>query len=226
MLQPPRPICHLYMHSSEDMREVQDETVQFVLTSPDGGGPYIVNVAREIDRVLKTDGVFLFNMGHIPVGSDTYDILENAHAAKYLPLVPYIVARQILSATSFTLEEDLILVKHYGMKPRRIIVNYEHFFMFTKSDKWKYMAEKQGMFAGFTYSPDTPPKAMPKTFDERLVRDFLIAFTETSDLVLDPFAGTGTLGKIAVETGRNAILYENDPAREPEIRRSIGDALA
>jgi len=41
-----------------------------------------------------------------------------------------------------------------------------------------------------------------------LVRQMLIPTTRPGDLVLDPFAGSGTTGEVAVELGLNAILIE------------------
>jgi DNA modification methylase len=45
-----------------------------------------------------------------------------------------------------------------------------------------------------------------------LVRQMLIPTTRPGDIVLDPFAGSGTTGEIAVELGLKAILIESSVA--------------
>ncbi len=46
------------------------------------------------------------------------------------------------------------------------------------------------------------------TFPEELPKRCILAATRLNDLVLDPFAGSGTVGKVAIELGRRAILCD------------------
>jgi DNA modification methylase len=41
------------------------------------------------------------------------------------------------------------------------------------------------------------------------------------DTVLDPFAGTGTTAKVAIELGRKAIAYELNSEYLPLIKRKL-----
>jgi DNA modification methylase len=50
------------------------------------------------------------------------------------------------------------------------------------------------------------------TFPEEIPKLCILASTKVGDTVLDPFAGSGTVGKIALELGRRAILIELNPA--------------
>lgn len=50
------------------------------------------------------------------------------------------------------------------------------------------------------------PAMMPKW----LARDLILSFSNEGDTVLDPMAGSGTTGKMALENGRNAILIERN----------------
>jgi site-specific DNA-methyltransferase (adenine-specific) len=45
---------------------------------------------------------------------------------------------------------------------------------------------------------------------ESLISDFVMAFTDEGDLILDPFAGSGTTGVAAKRLGRRAILIEKE----------------
>jgi DNA modification methylase len=49
------------------------------------------------------------------------------------------------------------------------------------------------------------------TFPEELPKLCILAGSKPGDIVLDPFAGTGTTGKVALELGRKAILIELNP---------------
>lgn len=46
------------------------------------------------------------------------------------------------------------------------------------------------------------------TFPETLARRCIIAGTRAGDVVLDPFAGSGTTGAVAIDCGRKAVLIE------------------
>jgi DNA modification methylase len=49
------------------------------------------------------------------------------------------------------------------------------------------------------------------TFPEDLVKPCILAGSRPGDTVLDPFAGSGTTGKVAIEFGRRALLIELNP---------------
>ena len=49
-------------------------------------------------------------------------------------------------------------------------------------------------------------------------------FSKPGDTILDPFAGSGTTGVAAIQTGRNAILIERDPAYFAIMQKRIADA--
>lgn len=55
------------------------------------------------------------------------------------------------------------------------------------------------------------PEAHFATFPEELVKRCIEAGCPEGGIVLDPFAGSGTVGKVAYELGRNAILIELIP---------------
>jgi DNA modification methylase len=50
------------------------------------------------------------------------------------------------------------------------------------------------------------------TFPEEIPKLCILAGTKVGDTVLDPFAGSGTVGQVALELGRRAILIELNPA--------------
>jgi len=50
------------------------------------------------------------------------------------------------------------------------------------------------------------------TFPEEIPKLCILAGSHVGDTVLDPFAGSGTVGQVALELGRKAILIELNPA--------------
>ncbi len=60
--------------------------------------------------------------------------------------------------------------------------------------------------------------AFPEEIPRRLIRMFSII----GDTVLDPFLGTGTTTKVAIELRRNSIGYEIDRGLKPIIMRKVG----
>ena len=64
------------------------------------------------------------------------------------------------------------------------------------------------------------PALMPEEIPNRCIR----MFTFEGDIVLDPFAGSGTTLKVAKQLGRNYIGYEIMKAYRPCIRRKLAEA--
>lgn len=58
-----------------------------------------------------------------------------------------------------------------------------------------------------------------------LVRKWVRQFTDSEELILDPFAGSGTTGHAAIAEGRRAILVERDPEYVAVIRDRINTAM-
>src|SRR4029077_1729739 len=50
------------------------------------------------------------------------------------------------------------------------------------------------------------------TFPEEIPKLCILAGTKPGDTILDPFSGSGTVGQVALELGRRAILIELNPA--------------
>jgi len=49
------------------------------------------------------------------------------------------------------------------------------------------------------------------TFPDKLAEEIITNFSNEGDIVLDPFAGSGTVGKVAERLKRNYILIEKEP---------------
>lgn len=71
-----------------------------------------------------------------------------------------------------------------------------------RTNIWKYSNGK-----GFSTS-DKIAYAHPAIFPEKLARDHILSWSNPGDIVLDPFGGSGTTGKIANQLERDWILIE------------------
>jgi DNA modification methylase len=59
------------------------------------------------------------------------------------------------------------------------------------------------------------------TFPTALVKPCVLAGCPVGGVVLDPFAGSGTAGEVALELGRRALLIELNPDYVPLIERRL-----
>ncbi|GBC75265.1 DNA adenine methyltransferase YhdJ [archaeon HR06] len=120
-----------------------------------------------------------------------------------------------------TLDCEYILIFRKG-KPRE----------FNPNDPLRYASQytKEERDAWFTQIWDIPgtkqelseverrAAAFPEEIPKRLIRMFSII----GDTVLDPFLGTGTTMKVAMQLQRNSIGYEIDKNFKPTIEEKIG----
>jgi len=67
--------------------------------------------------------------------------------------------------------------------------------------------------------PTAPyPDAHFATFPPELARRCIVAGSRVGDTILDPFAGSGTVGEVAEHNGRHALLIELSPAYTRQLR--------
>lgn len=64
----------------------------------------------------------------------------------------------------------------------------------------------------------------PATFPEALARDHILSWSNPGDTVFDPFLGSGTTGKMAIQTGRQFIGIERDPTYFNIAQKRIAEA--
>lgn len=72
-------------------------------------------------------------------------------------------------------------------------------------------------------APASDP-AHPAVFPDELARRIIALYSYKGDLVLDPFAGSGTVGKVASEIGREFLLIERSYDYVERIRQRVDNA--
>lgn len=268
----------------DQMQTLEAESVQTCITSPpyfglrdyghegqigleDTPEEYVdrlVEVFREVRRVLREDGTLWLNIGDSYAGgSGNYG---SGVKAKDLMGFPWQIAFA-LRADGWYLRSDIIWHKPNPMpesvtdRPTRA---HEHIFLLTKSPRYYYDAEaikeparnwgtrdrsqmrdgttdpklKHHGLAGREWEENpmknkrsvwtVPTKAYKgahfATFPTDLIDPCVMAGSQESDFVLDPFAGSGTTGVVALRHNRNFIGCELNPEYAQMARdRIYGD---
>ncbi len=95
------------------------------------------------------------------------------------------------------------------------------------NDRWDNMPKDEQQMTGsnarsvWSIATQPYPEAHFATFPEALPEKCIKAGTKPGDVVLDPFCGSGTTGKVAVQLARNFIGIELNPAYAELARRRI-----
>lgn len=228
---PPQFLDKIFCKSSEKMEELPDNSVHLMVTSPpyNVGKEYDENftlqeyleflkrVWKEVYRVLVPGGracINIANLGRKPyiplhafIAKDMFDlgflmrgeiIWNKASSAS-----PSTAWGSWLSAANPTLRDthEYILVFSKGtfsrkkMNERKSTISKEEFLEFTKS-VWTFPAEPAHKVGH--------PAPFPVELPYRLIQ----LYTYTSEVVLDPFIGSGQAAIAAIKTNRHYVGYD------------------
>lgn len=251
------PLVILPGDARELIRQLPDNTFQCVVTSPPywgvrdygidnqiGAEPdldvYIknlVDIFREIRRVLKSDGTFWLNIGNTYTSGGRKwrdaDDKNKGRAMSYRPPTPPGLKKKDLIGIAWLLalecqkdgwylRNDIIWYKP-NCQPEsvkdRFTVAHEYLFLFTKSERYYFNQEaiKEQTANGnglknkrtvWSINTEPCPEAHFAVFPRALVKPCILAGSRIDDLVLDPFYGSGTVGMVAKELGRRCVGIE------------------
>lgn len=239
------------------IRTIPDDCVQCVVTSPPywgvrdygvadqiGAEPdlaaYItslVDVFREVRRVLTADGTFWLNIGNTySSGGRKWrdaDDKNKGRAMSYRPPTPQGLKKKDLIGVAWLLalecqrdgwylRNDIIWYKP-NCQPEsvkdRLTVAHEYLFLFSKSERYYFDQEaiKQQTTDGnglknrrtvWSINTEPCPDAHFAVFPRELVRPCIMAGSRPDDVIFDPFYGAGTTGIVAKELGRRCLGIE------------------
>jgi len=227
---PPDNLNRLYCKSSQTMDELPDHSVHLMITSP----PY--NVQKEYDGDLNLPEYIdllkqVWNETYrvlVPGGRACINV-ANLGRKPYLPLHSFIIEGML--ATGFLMRGEIIWNKASSSSPStawgswqsasnpvlRDVHEYILVFSkdtFSRKGKGKESTIQRGDFLEWTKSVWTFPAVSarkighPAPFPQELPHRLIQLYTFKDEVVLDPFAGSGTTCLAAAIDDRFYIGYE------------------
>ena len=252
----------VYYKSSESMKEVEDKSVQLIFTSPpyynlkeykgkpekqkgqipNSPSSYHQNyreylnemnrIAQECSRVIKDDGVIIYNVdiikfktkdkNIIPLPFEFIKIFENLGIGckdimiyKKLFALPFNFGKKLRNVHEYL----LVFSKSndYKFNLDSVRYPYEDDYVYPEGHKrrnkigkspssvWEFYPPSQSKTVHYHYCP----------FPNELVDRAIKLYTDESDIVLDPFLGSGVVVARSVKLNRFGIGYEiNDKFEE------------
>lgn len=209
---------------------LQSESVDLVLTSPpydnlrkyNGYNFDFETIAKELFRIVKNGGVIVWVVGDATInGGESGTSFKQA--LKFMEL-------------GFKLHDTMIFEKNSSTFPARKNSNrytqiFEYMFIFSKGKiSANLICDKPNKWAGYKdfsgklknpvpeFSPRTniwryttsfnDKTSHPAVFPEALAQDHILTWAKEGALILDPFMGSGTTGKMALLNNRNFIGVE------------------
>jgi len=146
---------------------------------------------------------------------------------KDLTLVAFQVA-SALRAAGWYLRATVIWDKKRATEPKRLdrpSVGHEYLYLLSPSEH--YAARDPGeSWWGHSVWSVSPHNSVdhPATMPEELARRCIVASTRPGDVVLDPFNGSGTTGRVALRLGRSYVGTDisREYLAEQAVRRLDG----
>ncbi|MDE0555473.1 MAG: site-specific DNA-methyltransferase [Candidatus Poribacteria bacterium] len=225
---PKENLSKIFLHSSEDMSELPDNSVHLMITSP----PY--NVGKEYDEDL-TLNEYLSMLKR--VWKETYRVLTpggrvcinvaNIGRKPYLPLNAFIVSDMI--ELGYLMRGEIIWNKGASagtscawgswLSASNPVLRdvHEYILVFSKSDfkrkKRESTVQKEDFMESTKSIWDMPAASAkrvghPAPFPVELPRRLIELYSFKGDIVLDPFMGSGTTAIAAEKTNRQWVGYD------------------
>lgn len=200
---------------------------------------WLERISGHIYRLTKSDGSYLLNVGYLPVP-------EKGRAVPITYLLwdktPFYLNQEII----WHYEAGVSAKNYLSPRNEKILwyvkdrANYVFNLDAIRDPNVKYPNQKKNgrlrcntigknpsdvwEIAKVTSGKDRSSEertAHPAQFPEDLIKRLILGFTNTEDLILEPFLGSGTVGAVAVDLNRRFIGFEIDPAYCEIAKRRI-----
>lgn len=206
-------------------------------------------IAKELFRVVKDGGVVVWVVGDATIkGSETgtsfkqalyfKEIGFNLHDTMIYQKVNYVPLTHNRYEQSFeymfilskgkpkTFNPVLVPCKNagkvekYGLE-RRQNHGSNHAMRLYSETEFKPTKDTKIAPNIFAYTLGKEKTGHPAPFPEKLAQDHILSWSNESDTILDPFAGSGTTGVACKNLNRNYILIEKEPEYVEIIKKRL-----
>lgn len=217
----------------EIMKNIEDKSIDLILTSP----PY--NLGNNHHTGNKKHQAYNDNLPEkqyqewqIAVLNECYRVLKDHGSLIYnhknrikdgIQITPY----EWLLKTSFIIKQEIVWFNgSQNFDKIRLYPMTERFYWLAKSSKTKLFnaINHHDLFGKEEWRAVGTRGGHTRAFPEKMVEDFLKCFPN-GKVILDPFAGSGTVGKVAKQLNRNYILIEKEPAYVEIIKKRLNENL-
>lgn len=204
------------------------------------------DVFDEVRRVLTEDGVLWLNLGDSyysgngqPMGSDPKSSSRNFSRIKLRPLdvggwdipkksllgIPWLVALE-LQRRQWTLRSDVVWCRPTALAEPSVTdrPGRQHEYLFLLSRSRRYWFDKAALPEASVWhiAHERGIDGHNAAFPEELARRCIASGSPAGGAVLDPFAGSGTVGRVANGMGRDATLIDLNPAYTALATERVG----
>jgi len=201
----------------EVLKTIKPESIDFILTDP----PYNISKANNFHTMkIKQHGVMF---GEWDVGFDLTGWIKDAVATLkkgggIVIWTSFLYMSHVvdeLERCGMLVKRPLVLVKK-NSAPRnldRLFVSCLEFAVWAVKPKGKWTFRRRDGFKRETgvFNYASQRSKHPTKKPDGLFTEILEILTNEGDVVLDPFAGSGTTAVAALRTGRKYIVIEKDP---------------
>lgn len=182
---------------------------------------------QESSRVLCRGGYAVFNFGDIIPGRDIIGTQEPCEMPMgWLYWAFGLGNGMVLQAQRVWQKEfSKITGGKHAISAPRAVPEAEHLYTFRKPGGGPQVVRARKVSQRAIWSTagekSMKTKGHPAAFPESLVERVLSVYTDPGDLVIDPFAGSGTVGAVAHRMGRRYLLVEKEPGYCDMIRERM-----
>ena len=223
----------VFCKSSESMTELPDSSIHGMITSP----PYNVSKEYDEDLTLQEYRALLRRVMQetyrvLVVGGRACINVANVGRKPYLPLHAFIIEE--MNGIGFSMRGEIIWNKGSSAGPSTAWGSWksasnptlrdvhEYILVFSKGAFFRNGIKRTNTIGRdefleltksvWSFSAESAKRiGHPAPFPVELPRRLIQLYTFQGDVVLDPFAGSGTTGVAALQSGRHFVGYEKNP---------------
>lgn len=213
----------------EVLKTFPDNSVDCILTDP----PYGINFVPQRENSRKRLGETPIENDEIqgkewaewfmPICKECFRVLKDGGVAYFFSgFNPYYYYYCMLES-KFEIKANIIWVKnkfglgyHFRRQYEQVLVGFKGNVPIPKKAMSDVIFEKKVIGIALLHSCQKP---------ENLIRILLNQYTKENDLILDPFAGSGTTGVACKQLKRNYILIEKEPKYIDIINKRLSQQI-